>query len=91
MPDSKVRPAGSTKNGRILVGKSGPNDMDFISPVALGDMDRNRTQGVDAAFNYLEKTANPGTSFGGIVLAAVSFVMGIASGGFVAWATKLGC
>jgi len=90
MPNEKG-PELDNKKGRILVGAETINDKDFVSPVHLGDMDQTRTKGVDAAFDYMEARANPGTSFGGIVLAAIAFVCGIASGASVSWAIKLGC
>lgn len=73
----------------VIIGKrNGDVDKTFITPISLGDMELDRTKGVDGAFNYLEKKANVGSSFSGIVLAAISFAIGIATGIILMWATN---
>ena len=79
------------EKNQTIVGERNPDDFKLTTPVNLGDMDSRRTEGVDAAFDYLEKNANPGTSFGGIVLAAIAFASGLISAGLAVWAMKIGC
>ena len=59
-----------------ITGSCEPNDERYAQKVNLSDLERERTEGVDGAFNYLETRYVGNPSSGGPALVIAAFAIG---------------
>lgn len=67
-----------------IVGSHEPNDKQYAKKVDMSDLERERTEGVDGAFKYLETRYVGNPSSGGPALVIAAFAIGSISIG-VLW------